>query len=121
MQKNTISQKGSFIQSSNNVFKFILQESGNLQLLCHNKAIWSLDSSNVKYMVSQENGNLRLYQNDGKVVWETYSNEYHAETFDLNDNGNLVFYGKYGNPVSDSRRYRKIIFSGGKIMFLKLK
>ena len=71
-------------------------------------------------MVFQENGNLLLYDNAGEVVWETYSSGYHAETFDLNNNGNLVFYGKDGKSVWDSGLYRKIIFSGGKINFLKL-
>ena len=116
--KNTVFQKGSFIQSNNKVFMFILKDNGNLELLCLGKPIWYRQFRNVKNMVFQDNGNLVLYRHDNTVAWQTYSNGSHAETFGLADIGNLVLHDKDGKLVWDSGIHGDIYFYGGrKLMF----
>ena len=95
--------KGDFIESESGVYKFILKESGNLELLCRNKLLWSSNtkSSDVDVFQFQSNGNLAVGKTDGKISWESNTVYNEWATFDpppdnlvLQNDGNVVLYAK---------------------------
>ena len=93
-------KKGSYIKSESGNYKLILTESGDLELLCRGKLLWSSHTSdkNADVFQFQSDGNLVIRNVSGAGVWET--NTMHNELgFDgppdrliLQNDGNLVSY-----------------------------
>ena len=95
--------KGNFLESESGVYKFILRESGNLELLCKNKLLWSSNtkSPDVDVFQFQSDGNLVVRKTDGTDYWESKTVYNKWATFDpppdnlvLQNDGNVVLYAK---------------------------
>ena len=93
-------KKRSYIESENGNYKLILKESGDLELLCRDKLLWSSHTSNKDADVFQfqSDGNLVIRNVNGVDVWES-NTVYDGWGFDgppdrliLQDDGNLVLY-----------------------------
>ena len=68
---NEILEKGSSIESKNGVYKLILRESGDLELMCNDTSLWSSKTKNpdVDVFQYQSNGNLIIRKADGTYLW----------------------------------------------------
>ena len=95
-----ILKKEDFTVSDSGVYKFILKESGNLELLCWGMLLWSSNtiSSDIDVFQFQADGNLVIRKTDGTYAWES-NTVYNEPSFDpppdnliLQDDGNLVLY-----------------------------
>ena len=53
-------KKGKYLRSNNGIFKLILQENGNLEILCKTKPIWSTRTitNKVDFLYFKQNGKL---------------------------------------------------------------
>ena len=93
---NEILEKGSSIESKNGVYKLILRESGNLELMCNDTSLWSSKTKNpdVDVFQYQSNGNLVIRKADGTYLWEskTAHDVNPPDRLVLQDDGNLVLY-----------------------------
>lgn len=87
---------GEFIKSTNNLFTFILQENGKLEILCGKSSIWiaSCSDDNVKEFSFQEDGNLIVYRNDNSVAWNAglTGRTPKGSKLIMQNDGNLVMY-----------------------------
>ena len=99
-------KKGKYLQSNNGIFKLILQENGNLEILCKGKSIWSTDTitAKVDFMYFKENGKLVLYSKDDTDLWTTNTEDsfFKPHKLVLQNDGNLVLLGTFGNAVWSS-------------------
>ena len=93
-------KKGSYIESESGNYKLTLKESGDLELLCKDKLLWSSNTSNKDPDVFQfqSDGNLVIRNVNGTDVWES-NTVYIGLDVDgppdrliLQDNGNLVLF-----------------------------
>ena len=93
---NEILEKGSSIESKNGVYKLILRESGDLELMCNDTSLWSSKTKNpdVDVFQYQSNGNLVIRKADGTYLWEskTMHDVNPPDRLVLQDDGNLVLY-----------------------------
>ena len=93
---NEILEKGSSIESKNGVYKLILRESGDLELMCNDTSLWSSKTKNpdVDVFQYQSNGNLIIRKADGTYLWEskTVHTVNPPDRLVLQDDGNLVLY-----------------------------
>lgn len=96
-------KKGKYLLSKNGAFKFILQDNGNLEILCQNKALWSSEttSENVNFMYFKKSGKLVLYGKDETDLWSRPTETSHnlPKRLILQDDGNLVLVDKFGSAV----------------------
>jgi len=89
-------------------YKLILQDDGNLELLCiedNNKKIWETNTKgkniDALYFVK---GGMALYETDKTVAWTagTWRKDTGPEKLVLQDDGNFVMYDKNGNVLWSS-------------------
>ena len=94
-------KKGKYLQSNNRVFKLILQENGNLEILCKGKSIWSTDTKTdeVDFMYFKKNGKLVLYSEDDTDLWtaNTEDSFLKPQKLVLQNDGNLVLLNTFDN------------------------
>ena len=67
-------KKGNHLQSTNGVYKFILQQNGNLEILCQNTSIWSSNTfdPNIEEMHFTETGVVTLRKPSSNFdVWRS--------------------------------------------------
>ena len=93
---NQILGKGSSIKSENGIYKLILRESGNLELMCRDTSLWSSKTENpyVDVFQYQSNGNLVIRKADGRYLWEskTVHDVKPPGRLVLQNDGNLILY-----------------------------
>ena len=96
-------KKGKEINSVNGNYKLILQQSGNLEILCRGKSIWSSNttSSDIDVFQFQLDRNLVVRRKNGTYAWESmtvhdnggfYSWEPRENRLVMQDDGDLVLY-----------------------------
>lgn len=99
-------KKGKYLLSKNGAFKFILQDNGNLEILCKNKLLWASDtiSENVDFMYFKKNGKLVLYGKDETDLWSrpTEESKRLPKKLILQDDGNLVLVDEFGTVIWES-------------------
>ena len=87
-------KKGKYLRSNNGIFKLILQENGNLEILCKTKPIWSTRTitNKVDFLYFKQNGKLVLYSKDETDLWTGNIKDSFFEplTLLLQNVGNLV-------------------------------
>ena len=82
--------------------KFILQENGNLEILCDGNKIWESHTKGKSidglYIAK---GGLVLYAPDRTVVWQkgSWKRDTNPETVIMQNDGNFVMYDKNGNAI----------------------
>ena len=66
-------KKGNSIESRDGVHELILQETGNLELICKDIVLWSsnTENSDVDDFQFQSDGNLVIRRKDGTIAWES--------------------------------------------------
>jgi len=84
-------QKGSFLESSNRVYKCMLQKDGNFVLYNNSIPIWWTSTNIATHIILQSDGNLVIYNNE-EPVWATNTAGIHVSHLILQDDGNLVLY-----------------------------
>ena len=94
-------KKRSSIESRDGVHKLILQETGNLELICRDDVLWSsnTENSDADRFQFQSDGNLVIRKKDGTFVWESKT----------------VFYGSSSN----GRRDKLILQNDGNVVLYK--
>ena len=88
-------KKGNHLQSTNGVYKFIIQQNGNLEILCKNTSIWSSNTfdPNIEEMHFTETGVVTLRKPSSNFdVWRS-DPRWHASINPVNlvmqNDGNL--------------------------------
>ena len=93
-------KKGNSIESRDGVHELILQETGNLELICKDNVLWSsnTENSDVDDFQFQSDGNLVIRRKDGTIAWESKT-VYHGSIPNvprakliLQNDGNVVLY-----------------------------
>lgn len=93
-------KKRSSIESRDGVHKLILQETGNLELICKDNVLWSsnTENSDVDDFQFQSDGNLVIRRKDRTIAWESKT-VYHGSIPNvprakliLQNDGNVVLY-----------------------------
>ena len=88
--------------SRNGFYKFILQENGNLEILCDGNKIWESHTKGKSidglYIAK---GGLVLYAPDRTVAWQkgSWKRDANPETVIMQNDGNFVMYDKNGNAI----------------------
>ena len=87
---------GQFLESANALFRFYLQDDGNLVLRDHQtkEALWSSKTHGKSgtLLILLGDGNLVLYTDTNTTVWASDTNGTNANELRLNDDGSLVLY-----------------------------
>jgi len=108
-------QIGYSLKSDNGNYIATMQHDGNFVIYCGSQAIWSTqtDGNNVfEGLMFQKDGNLVIYtiSNGGikEPIWSSGTYRTEADYLILQDNGNLVLYGHYGERMLwESQSYDK--------------
>ena len=93
-------KKGSYIESESGTHKLILKESGDLELLCRGKLLWSSHTStkHADVFQFQSDGNLIIRNVNGvdacqsNTVYDAWSIDKPADRLILQDDDHLVLY-----------------------------
>ena len=99
---NALLRGGNSLLSRNGFYKFILQENGNLEILCDGNKIWESHTKGKSidglYIAK---GGLVLYAPDRTVVWQkgSWKRDTNPETVIMQNDGNFVMYDKNGNAI----------------------
>ena len=99
---NALLREGDSLLSRNGFYKFILQENGNLEILCDGNKIWESHTKGKSidglYIAK---GGLVLYAPDRTVVWQkgSWKRDTNPETVIMQNDGNFVMYDKNGNAI----------------------
>ncbi len=100
MQPGEVLNKNQFKKSSDNRFKFILQNDGNLVLYKYGWALWSSGTHGlpIKRCIMQTDGNLVLYDYGNNPRWSSGTHRYPGSWLNIQNDGNVVIYRGI-NPV----------------------
>ena len=109
-------KKGSFLKSSNGKLKLILQENGNLEILCGGYSIWSTNTNgfNIEELYFNREGKLAILNKDKSVaknIVSDWDNTFGAEKLILQDDGNLVIYNHDNQPLWSTGTHGKCVTS----------
>ena len=109
-------KKGSFLKSSNGKLKLILQENGNLEILCGGYSIWSTNTNgfNIEELYFNREGKLAILNKDKSVaknIVSDWDNTFGAEKLILQDDGNLVIYNPDNQPLWSTGTHGKCVTS----------
>ena len=109
-------KKGSFLKSSNGKLKLILQENGNLEILCGGYSVWSTNTNgfNTEELYFNREGKLAILNKDKSVaknIMSDWDNTFGAEKLILQDDGNLVIYNRDNQPLWSTGTHGKCVTS----------
>ena len=95
---------GQAIHSSDDRFRLVLQNDGNLIVFFGTAPLWKSDTARTRgayRLTLQDDGNLVLHAVDGAVIWATDTAGTNARALVMQTDGNLVLYSDIG-PVWSS-------------------
>ena len=118
-------KKGSFLTSKNGKLKLILQENGNLEILCGDYSIWSskIYGTNIEELHFNSEGKLIIFNKDKSVakrIMSPWDDTYGAEKLVLQDYGNLVIYNHYNRPLWSTGTNGECVTSKNETFFKQL-
>lgn len=122
---NGLLKKGNFLTSKNGKLKLILQEDGNLEILCGGHPIWSTNTYNfaIEELHFSKEGKLLIINKDksiAKNIMSSSDNTNGAEKLILQDDGNLVLYDYNSDPLWATGTNGKCVESENIILFEEL-
>ena len=110
--RNGILRKGQHLQSANGISKLILNKTGELELWCKDKKIWSPNKADdyVDFLYFNVNGTIYINGKDNSSRWDPrfgYKGNVKAKLLLLRNDSNLVAYDECKNIVWESWTYDK--------------
>ena len=112
------------MQSPNGAAKLILTDTGNLEVWCKMKKLWTTNTNDdyVNSLNFKNNGNIYLLGKDNNIRWNTEINSRNQKPYIMliQDDGNLVVYDKCGKSHWESRTEAQCSDTPGKIFYIKL-
>ena len=122
---NGLLKKGNFLTSKNGKLKLILQEDGNLEILCGGHSIWSTNTYNfaIEELHFSREGKLLILNKDksiAKNIMSSSDNTNGAEKLILQDDGNLVIYNNDNQPLWSTGTHGKCVTSKNGTFFERL-
>ena len=98
---NGILKIGKYLQSQNGASMLVLNDTGNLEILCRRQKIWTTDTNDsfVNYLFFKNDGKIYLLGKDNSSRWYTKTSPTNLKSrmmLILND-GNVVVYDTCGN------------------------
>ena len=98
---------GKSLQSQNGAANLILSDSGNLEVWCKSKKLWTTNTNDnyVNSLYFKNDGNIDLLGKDNNTRWSAEINPNSSKPYMMliEDNGNLAVYDKYGKRHWESR------------------
>ena len=87
--------KGSYLKSANGAYKLILQQNGNLEIVCKNTSVWSTNTfaSDINSMPFHDSGNIGLRKSSSPwYVWSSmpgWQDSINPDSLIMPDDGDL--------------------------------
>lgn len=108
---NAILKPGSYIQSKNGLFRFVLNQTGKLEIWCKDRIIWSknADIADVDFLYFDKNSKMILIGKDNSTEWimSMFTRGTKHGILLMQNDGNLVVYDECDNIYWQSRSYGK--------------
>ena len=98
---------GTSLKSQNDAAKLILSNTGNLEVWCKSKKLWTTNTNDdyVNSLYFKNDGNIYLLGKDNNTRWSTGINPSNSklDMMMIEDNGNLAVYDECGKRHWESR------------------
>ena len=104
---NGILRKQKNLHSQNGVYRLVLNDTGNLEIWCKRKKIWTTNTDDyyVDSLIFDNDGKICLLGKDNSSRWKSriLSRKSKPDLMLLQNDGNLVVYDKCGNTIWESK------------------
>ena len=111
------------MQSPNSAAKLILTDTGNLEVWCKMKKLWTANTNDdyINSLNFKDDGNIYLLGKDNNTRWSTgiKSSNQKPYLMLIQDDGNLVIYDKCGTRTWESRTERQCSDTPGIYFYIK--